>query len=392
VVELTERLQTETDRFTRRQKLFALADDLAGLRARREPGPEAPTPHPAHAPPSPPAVLFDDPLDTRWAHRLPRFGRLLHVFHQEWHGIRAASGYLPGHKLAITAERPMSAGELKRAVERVAGSLCNRVIVHGYSPNAHEFLVAAHKALGKSVQLMCVWHGSTAQFHHTFEVECFTKILELRRRGVLDRVATVKPGMHLLADEVFPKTVLNLPPKVEAVEHQVNGPATRTALIPTPNDWRKNFFTNLFACEASPRLDDVYVTASFSLPPALKPSKRVHRVKRPTRLEFFDLVRHSDVVLNASLSECQPMTGLESLAVRVPCISGPLSLGALDAHPYQQLAQVVGVDSVQMVEAAIERMLALRERSPQELVQMMADYEQCLTSEALHILEDFVQS
>ncbi|MBJ6764046.1 methyltransferase [Myxococcaceae bacterium JPH2] len=394
VAELTERLSTETERFQRRQRLFSLADDLAGLRGRRHvSGAEATALEPAHAhPQTPPAVLFDDALDTRWANSFPQFGRLMHVFHQEWHGIRAAAGYLPGHKLAITSERPLSVADLRNVIETISGSLCTQVIVHGYSPNAHELLVATRKALGSSVRLLCVWHGSTAQFHHSFELECFAQLLELCRRGVVDRVGSVKPGMHRFATELFPKTLLNLPPKVAASAQQVPGTrASRTALIPTPNDWRKNFYTNLFAFTASPRLDDVYVTADFKLPPALKPTKRIHRVRRPSRTEFFDLVRKSDVVLNASLSECQPMTGLESLSLGVPCVSGPLSLGALDAHPYQRLAQVAGVDTVEVVEAAIEQLLALRERAPVELSQMMADYAKCLSSDAVQILEDFVQ-
>jgi hypothetical protein len=52
---------------------------------------------------------------------------------------------------------------------------------------------------------------------------------------------------------------------------------------------------------------------------------------------------------------------------------------------------VAGVDSISAVEAGIERVLSLQETAPQELTQMMADYEQCLTSEALQILEAFLQ-
>ncbi|GHG85268.1 methyltransferase [Comamonas sp. JC664] len=391
VAELTERLAAETERFDRRQRLMGLSDDLARLRAQRVPAPDAPLPPPAPSGVNP-GVMFDVPQDTRWANDAPRFGRLLHVFHQEWHGIRAAAGYLPGHKMAIAAERPLHMRELKSAVEHVERSLCSAVIVHGYSPNAHELIVSLRKVLGSSVRIFAVWHGSTAQFHYAFELDCFSQLVELRRKGDIDGLATVKPGMHLLSEDIFPKTLLNLPPRVSKEERANVANITRTALIPTPNDWRKNFFTNLFACQASSRLDDVYVTANFKLPPVFKGTKRIHHVLRPSRTELFDLVRDSDVVLNASLSECQPMTGLEALSLGVPCISGPLSLGALDAHPYQRLAQVQGVDSVNVVQEALERMVALRETSPGEIEQMMEDYALALKAAAVQVLEEFIQS
>ncbi|QSQ14751.1 class I SAM-dependent methyltransferase [Myxococcus landrumensis] len=391
VAELTEQLAVETERFARRQRLQSLSDDLARLRSSRVSFPDAPV---AYTPPSsPPAFLHNAALDTRWAFDLPQFGRVMQVFHQEWHGIRAASGYLPGQKLAITSERPLDERELRAAIELVDRSGCRSVMVHGYSNNAHDFMVLLRRAMGSSVRILALWHGSTAQFHYTSELDCFTQLIDLKRRGVIDALATVKPGMHLLAKDIFPKTVINLPPKLSETERTSRGRAlTRAALIPTPNDWRKNFYTNLFACQASPRIKDIYVTASYRLPESLKGTRRVHHVSRPSRTELFELIRRCDVVLNASLSECQPMTGLESLALRIPCVHGSLSLGALDSHPYQRLTQVAGVDSVEVVAAAIEQLVSLRERTPGELVKMMEDYEQALVSEAVRVLEAFIQS
>ncbi|NTX40170.1 methyltransferase domain-containing protein [Myxococcus sp. CA033] len=392
VAELTERLAVESERFERRQRLQALSDDLARLRASRAPFPDAPAPH-VPATSSVPGFILNAALDTRWSADLPQFGKLMHVFHQDWHGIRAAAGYLPGQKLAIASDRVLDERELRAAIELVERSGCSQIILHGYSSNARDLVVLLRRALGSSVRILALWHGSSAQFHYSFELDCFAQLIDLRRRGVINALATVKPGMHLLAPEVFPKTVLNLPPTLpEAERSPATRRLTRAALIPTPNDWRKNFFTNLFACQSSSRIDDIYVTASYRLPDVMKSTRRIHHVARPSRTELFELVRRCDIVLNASLSECQPMTGLEALALRVPCVYGALSLGALDAHPYQRLAQISGVDSVEVVAAAIERMLALRERSPEELTQMMVDYERALTVEAVKVLEEFVQS
>ncbi|MCP3098540.1 methyltransferase domain-containing protein [Myxococcus sp. K15C18031901] len=391
IAELSQQLSTEAERLARRQRLRSLSDDLARFRAPRMSPPEVkPLSTPSKALP---AVVTDAALDTRWAHESARFNGVLHLFHQDWHGIRAAAGYFPGRKMAIPSERTLERHDLLAALAYVEKSLCHTVIVHAFSPTAHQVVEALRKALGSSIRLLALWHGSTAQFPNPIEIDYFGQLVELQRRGILNAVATVKPGMHLLAEEVFPKTVLNVPPRMsEAERGRPPSRPTREAFIPIPNDWRKNFYTNLFAGHASSRLDTLHVTATYLMPEALRGPKRVVSVPRPDRATMFDLVRRCDIVLNASLSECQPMTALEGLVLRVPCLHGPLALGALDAHPYQKLTQMVHVDSVERVRDAIDQVLELRERSPAELTGMMMDYERVLTQEAFRVLEEFVQS
>lgn len=391
VQEFQERLQVETERFQRRQRLFALAEDLAALRNRTVKPSRVSEPPPARAPL--PGVLINAPLDTTWAHGVPGLAGVIHVFHQQWHGIRAAAGYSPGRKLAITTERPLSSQELRQAVEFCANSSSPAVIVHSFSDNAHAFIVALRKALRRSVRILGVWHGSAAQFHYQHEYETFANFIELRSEGLINGVACVKPDMHLVSGNIFPKTLLNLPPRVEPRMIRPLGAQSNAALIPTPNDWRKNFHTNLYACMAAPHIRQVYVTAQFHPPQGLElAAKPVHRLQSLGRSELFELMRKMDVVLNASLSECQPMTALEGLALRVPCITGPLGLGRLDEHPLQQLTQIARVDSVGAVRDAIERVLELQESSPQKLREMMDSYESLLCSEAVHRYEEFIHS
>jgi SAM-dependent methyltransferase len=390
--EFQERPGLESERSQRRQNLLTLADELAGLRDLRMPVSQEKEPAPAPSGQRP-GILFNEPADTSWAHVHPGMSGVLHVFHQEWHGIRAAAGYSPGHKLAITAERSLTPKELRRAVELCESSGCRTVIVHSFSSYAHELIVALRKVLGRSIRIFCVWHGSTAQFHHDYEFDVFAGVMDLHAQGLFHGVACVKPDMHLVARSIFPKTLLNLPPRVEPRFQRPLGLRSGCALIPTPNDWRKNFYTNLYACMAARQLQRVFVTTRFIQPRPLPFPKPVLRLERPGRGELFELLRHRvDVVLNASLSECQPMTALEALAMRVPCITGPLALGELDAHPYQRLMQIERVDVVGAVRDAVERVLDFQERSPQELRAMMDDYEALLREESLRRYEEFIHS
>jgi glycosyltransferase involved in cell wall biosynthesis len=390
VTELEERLSVETERFERRHRLLALADDLAALRQNRVVRAPEREQVPAPAASPRPAILFDDANDTAWAHVDSSFSRVVHVFHQEWHGIRAAAGYSPGHKLAITMERPLTLKEIRQAVTLCANAQARVILVHGFSPNAQALILAIRKAFGRSVRILCVWHGSTAQLHYEYEMDVFRRALGLREKGHVDALGCVKPDMHLVSGDIFPKTLINLPPRVAPQVRRSTGQQSRAAFIPMPNDWRKNFFTNLYACMAASPIDSVYVTTQFTEPrPMPKP---VRRLLRPGRSETFDLMRKVDVVLNASLSECQPMTALESLALRVPCITGPLSLGEFDEHPLQRLCQLARVDVVGAVRDCIERLVDLQVHSPQRLLEMMEDYENRIRAEAILRYQEFIQS
>ncbi len=84
------------------------------------------------------------------------------------------------------------------------------------------------------------------------------------------------------------------------------------------------------------------------------------------------------------------MVALESLALGVPCLTGPLALGALDEHPYQRLVQITDVGSLSPVRSKLETVLDLRERSPGLLLEMMDEYRVRLRDAAIARLAEFL--
>jgi glycosyltransferase involved in cell wall biosynthesis/SAM-dependent methyltransferase len=389
--EAEEMVRAERRRRKLKESLSTLTDDLFSIRAgsakettlSRRQGKAAP-----ETAAEKPAALWDEPMDTRWAQADTRFGRVLHVFHQEWLGIRASAGYTPGHKLAVTAGRLLTPAEHAAIIQQIGNRLIRTVVFHGYSKTADELLQLIRRALGTGVQLYVVWLGNTSQFHLEFELAMFRNLLERKRHHVVDGIACVKPDMHLISRQIFQQTLLSLPPRVETQPRE--GALSGDAFIPVPNDWRKNFYSNLLAAHEVKRVKRVVVTTDF-VPFPGDEGDRVLHVRSPGRNEVFRIMRESDVILNATLSECQPMTALEGLSLGTPCITGPLSLKDLDHHPYQQLTQVRGVDSVRELRDAIERILDLREKSPGELREMAADYSRTLCADALHRYAEFLQ-
>ena len=92
-----------------------------------------------------------------------------------------------------------------------------------------------------------VWHGNTAQFHYASELQQFLALYQLLESRQIDAMAAVKPGMHVGYRRLFPQVLFNVGPCVPAEATQEHKPK-RTAFIPVPNDWRKNFYTNALRC------------------------------------------------------------------------------------------------------------------------------------------------
>lgn len=390
ITELEEQIRVTSELAAKRVRLLSLTEDLIGLRtALVEPANSRTHVETKPANKIDSAVVINDPLDVRWADKDQRFTSVVHVFHQEWNGLRAAAGYLPGRKLAITANRQLLPEEHRKALKCCSEGGVSRVVIHGFSNNAEELIRLLKRVIGPPLRLYVVIQGTTAQFRHTFDMQMTEKAVQLRKSGVLDGLASAKPGMNLLAPEFSPITMLNVPPSGSVPSSSVSA-LKHTAVIPVPNDWRKNFYTNLYALVGLESIRTILVSAEFKRAPEFERGIRIVRLFSPTRDELFRHVQQADMVMNVTLSECQPLVALESLALGVPCLTGPLGLGELDQHPYQQLAQVCGVDLLGNVRLSAERMLSLRERSWTELNTMMTDYSRQLRTEALARYGEFL--
>jgi SAM-dependent methyltransferase len=377
--DLREQLDTERELGAVRNRLTGIATRLAQSRAHQLKAAASALPGPQQASGK---LTWNEPLDTKWAHEDGRFSRALHVFHAEWFGIRAAAGYLPGRKLSIPANRQLSSSEIQQIVHICHKDLARTVFVHGVSSNAMDLVRMLRSSLGDGVAVFGVWHGSTAQLQGPGEHQQFTRFLQLLNDGSFKGAGGVKPGLHRLDGRLFQLPLVNLPPRLSELPAGTNA-HRGAALVPVPLDWRKNFYTNLIAADRSGHFRRTFVTAPFTRAPEISLATEIVSLLNPSRGELFRLITESDLILNATLSECHPMTALEGVAHRVPCLTGRLSLGELDQHPYQKLVQVDGVDSLDEVIAAIGRVMAQLRADPKGLHAMMGDFERILIHQAL---------
>ncbi len=311
--------------------------------------------------------------DTRYSHLFPGFEKVLHVFHHEWFGIRAAAGSLPGAKLAIPADRALPHERVLEIYDEIVRAPYERIIFHGLSNNSArviEFL--AQRGLGENLYL--VKHGAPAQWSHPPERAAAFCALDLLQTGRVKRLHFMKEGFTYPVDGLFQPMLFNLSPNFGA-----DNPVLRmkdlsregVAFAPGWSGWRKNVYTNVLAAALAKRVTSVWVYArDIELPPLL--SHKLKLQDHTTREATFELMAMSSICLNVSLVDCHPMVNIEAQSIGRPCLRGNLFLDALEKHPYIALTNITDLTSVVEIRDGVDRVLSVPEA---ELRGLTLDYQ-----------------
>jgi len=294
--------------------------------------------------------------DVAFANSDSRFGGVAHVCHQEWVGIRAAVGSLPGSKLAIKSTLALAPREVEEIAAEFRSLGIDRLVFHGMSDPMQRLARALKRSM--PVEMHVVWHGSPAMWLNEAERECFNLALALLHDGVVRRFHGMRRGMDPVINHrgAYAKQLFN-PPPVAGIRRVG---AWRTdgavAFSPSWNLLHKNLGTNLAAANVSPRIGQIWAMAQDGQAMCGK-SKRYRRLSARTPLEIMQAMSSADLVLNVSLVDCHPMVDMEALSVGTPCLRGPLFLDALEDHPYVAATEVANPLSVDDICSTIDRVL-----------------------------------
>jgi hypothetical protein len=374
IAELEKQLEHERQLNQRQRSLERLSDDLRALREAIDEEPARPAHRGGHL--ARESLARNLPFDTQYSQIDARFDDVVHVFHHGWHGIRAAAGYLPGQKLVIPADREMTTEEIRSAITVL--STMRAAVFHGFSRHA-ENLVKLARRRGLETRLFVVWHGSSSQFHSLAEYSTFSRLLSLKRHGDVTGIGCVKPGLPMLSPHLHQQVLINVPPRTDI---RATGKPDGTVLVPVRNNFWKNFHTNVYAAANHPRVRAVFVTSEFIKQRAMPTRAAVKELPEPPRAELLRHMAQSNLVLNVTLTDCQPMTALEALAVGVPCLTGVLELPELSRHEYQRLVTVPGADLLGQISDGITRVFDAMNADLAGFRTMLADYQRGLLKSA----------
>lgn len=291
----------------------------------------------------------------------------VHIFPIGATGVRAAACYAPGHKLSVGPQHEVNIPLLTKEFSKRA---IKTVFFHGFFPSLP---MMARALANAGAKCLAVWHGAAAQLCWDAEKTGLACLIELRREQVIRRLGATKPGLHAIHEAIEHEPWLNFAPRVAPAPPKTV--CTGWGVLPTPVNWVKNFHTNMYAGAKENRLTQLRVTKA-SLQDigdkALLPRKLAFSPCASTTA-FFAEMSSADIVLNASLSECQqPMVALEAAAHGTPCLTP--RIGVLDTHDYVRLCTVDDPTSIHSIARALSRVLDLVHGDPRGLSHLQRDF------------------
>lgn len=361
------------------------ASDLAALRGLRSPAGSAPEGSGATAH----GIRVDDPADRRFARSDPRFDHIVHVFHLEWVGIRAACGSLPGHKIAVPADAALTDRDLDDVVAAVERLHATRAVLHGFSGNMARLVRTWHRRL-PGLSVFAVFHGSSAQWVLDYDRAAVVELLGLARSGFVRRFHIMKAGLDTALANQHRPILYNVSPELGALAPHVPAPpvppGAAVAFAPGWNVVHKNVVTNVVGALQASATGEVR-TFVRGMDYGFFSNKPVRILPPATRDAMFETYRGSDICLNVSLLDCHPMTNVEAQAVGTPCLRGPLFLDHLDDHPYVRLTEVANAGSTAAIARAVDRCLDVPRA---EMLAMLVDYRTRMDREALDRYAEFL--
>jgi hypothetical protein len=293
--------------------------------------------------------------------------KIVHVYHQEWWGIRSATELLPGWSLAISASQSLDVKALYREISKVSPRF---VVFQGYSQNAADAAEYLYQSSRREYEIHVVTHVSAAQFDNQFEVDMLAVMLHQKRRRVVKKLWSVKPGFSHACDGFEQHLLINTAP---GWEETFGARETSAALIPLTRGLRKNMQANHIAlCRSS------YKTIFSSLESAdlrgiVDDTKIIHLGHIPQKT-VKNLMASVGLVANVTLIECQPMVFNEAISVATPCLTGPLNLPFLSNHPLRQLTEIREPDNIKLIISKAEEIKDLWQSAKNALPSMCRDY------------------
>ncbi len=266
------------------------------------------TPPEAQLPPErPPTLSFGS-----WDDLPPTEPSVVVICHPDWRGVRTA---------AYTFREPVvECDDLARwgdvIVEQMRAHDVAVAVVHGFPPGSGEFLDKVEKA---GIGTRVVLHSSMTQHGaEPGEAEVADTVLALSRDGTIDQVGFVKAGLaEAFTTLGYPTAhVPNRTPDMPTTTRRDLDPGLNVGVF-AESFWRKNVVTQLGAvallgdatAHVLQRPDVAYLDGLAMVDHGVVPWK-----------EFISLQASTDLNLYVTLSECHPLSPIESYLSGVPAL------------------------------------------------------------------------
>jgi len=291
-------------------------------------------------------------------------GAWLALHHPAWLGVGVSTANLFDHTFPL-GEIPAPEAEPAARLLLAAGAV--RLVMSGFPAGWRELAVAM-KRLHPRSRILALWHGNPTQMWVASESEGLFDLMDLCRAGVVEKIGFVKEDLDRVFAQAgirtaFVMNYLRTPVGPRAAPPQDG--RQHLGIVSAAVDWRKNNFAQLAAAALVPgavvhllptheRLERLAAYLGLDCVP-------VAAVALP-REQALAVMGRMHLNLGVTLSECCPMSVLESLSVGVPCLMSATSHLFRDCDELRALLCVPDHDNPARIAAVAERALGERER------------------------------
>lgn len=298
---------------------------------------------------------------------------VLHIYHEEWLGIRSATEALRGHLFLVNSEAdsdvPQYFSELVRMIERYE---IEYIFFQGFSVVSELLASKLKRAFSNGIKISAVTHCSPAQFDHQFEIDMIARMIKLKHDNVLSALFSVKDSFSDAVEEFSNLLLINDIPDIPEVLKGKRD--VSLAYIPLARGLRKNAHSNHIALIKAEKVKRIISTVSeLGLNSVLESPKVIHSAPLSPSVSR-RMYSQVGLVANVTLIECQPMVFNESLAAGTPCLTGPLYLPFLKKHELRSLTEIQQPDSIKKISAAADTIIELWQESENVFLEIISDY------------------
>ena len=299
------------------------------------------------------------------------------VLHPDWRGVRSSIQSHVKHCYLLEDNLTPESAEYYAGVLAETG--CTK-IVYGAFPLTYAHLIRTLHRRYPSIEQYITWHGSYMQSNEDYNWESFKGSLHLCKEGSIKRIGMAKKGMELSVrnlgvDAVFFSNFVDKIPDRSSTP-AVGGP--HLGLWSIEPIWRKNPYAMLAACSLIPGAD-VYVRGQNK---RAEEFAALYGIRLMASLDALPMeqmpqeLARMHLNLYVTLSECLPMTPLESFSVGSPCLIGPSSHLFEDWKPLYDAVVVPFPDRSVVIAEYIGNALANRDSLIAEYAKFAVEYNQ----------------
>jgi hypothetical protein len=308
------------------------------------------------------------------------FESVVHIYPENYAGIGAAVSYLPGIKIGV----PDNWGNEIPIVDQEDRFLeTTKIVIHGMSQGLFNF-VNNFLVRFPNFKMYGVWHGNLTQLAYEEERGLFLLFWELAKSKNFVKSTSIRFEQNNLLPKPWNGPILNTPPRFVLSER---ARTNSVALCPSWNDIRKNLIFNLAIGVSSKSLKSVHYYQDIGNINLILKSKKLQKISYKGTANHLKELSQCQIVLNATVIDCQPMVDLESLSTHTKLICSQHSpIEKISPHEIFDHIHVNPFD----FDSAKNKMEALLSMDQQLWNDMCSDFLICYDSSARLSWERFI--